>query len=450
MGAGRRGKASMNIGRSTERGLTRRDFLKMSGAGLAGAAMLGGAACGGSRGSGPVELTFWSWVPDIQNEVKLFEEAHPDIKIKYVNAGQGEDEYTKLRTAIKSGSGAPDVVQIEFQYLATFQQLDALADLSEYGANDVKDDFVPWTWEQVSEGSSVYAIPQDSGPMGLLYRKDIFDKYGLTVPETWAEFEEQARKLHEANPDIYIADFLADGGWFTGLMWQAGARPFEVSGENISINMNDPAAMQVAEYWGGLVDEELVATKPPFTNEWYTALSNGTYASWVTAAWGPVFLAGIAGESKGKWRAAPLPQWSAGDNVSANWGGSTSAVTTQSDYPEEATEFAIWLNHNPESAKMLAEKSFLFPTLESLLYSEEFKNQTDDFYGGQKVNSVFIQASEQVDKGFEWSPFQDYVYTKMQEQLQAAADGKIGFPQVMDQLDSNITDYAKSQGFKVQ
>jgi multiple sugar transport system substrate-binding protein len=125
-------------------------------------------------------------------------------------------------------------------------------------------------------------------------------------------------------------------------------------------------------------------------------------------------------------------------------------VTTQSDYPEEATEFAIWLNHNPESAKMLAEKSFLFPTLESLLYSEEFKNQTDDFYGGQKVNSVFIQASEQVDKGFEWSPFQDYVYTKMQEQLQAAADGKIGFPEVMDQLDSNITDYARSQGFKVQ
>jgi multiple sugar transport system substrate-binding protein len=88
MGAVRRGKASMNIGRSTERGLTRRDFLKIGGVGLAGATLFGGAACGGSRSSGAVELTFWSWVPDIQNEIQLFEEAHPNIKIKYINAGQ--------------------------------------------------------------------------------------------------------------------------------------------------------------------------------------------------------------------------------------------------------------------------------------------------------------------------------------------------------------------------
>ena len=141
------------------REFTRRDFLKMSGAGLAGASLLGGAACGGSTGGGPVELTFWSWVPDIINEVKLFEEAHPDIKIKYVNAGQGQTEYTKLRTAIKSGSGAPDVVQIEFQFIETFRQLDALVDLAEHGANDVKGDFVPWTWGQVSEGSSVCHPP---------------------------------------------------------------------------------------------------------------------------------------------------------------------------------------------------------------------------------------------------------------------------------------------------
>src|SRR5215217_7239699 len=138
----------MNIGRSTERGFTRRDFLRMGGAGLAGAALLGGAACGGSKSSGPVTLTFWSWVPDIENEIKLFEKAHPNIKIKYVNAGQGTPQYTKLRTALKSGTGAPDVVQIEFQYIPTFRQIDALADLSQHGANGVKDDFVGWTWDQ--------------------------------------------------------------------------------------------------------------------------------------------------------------------------------------------------------------------------------------------------------------------------------------------------------------
>jgi len=284
--------------------------------------MLGGAACGGSEGAGKVTLTFWSWVPDIEKEIKLFEESHPDIKIKYVNAGQGTPQYTKLRTALKSGTGAPDVVQIEFQYIPTFRQIDALADISQNGASGVENDFVDWTWGQVSEGSKVYAIPQDSGPMGLLYRKDIFDEYGLKVPKTWEEFAQEANKLHEANPEIYMTDFPPnDGGWFTGLLWQAGSRPFKGSGDELTININDSAAMKVAEYWQELFDAGAVDMAPDFNNEWYSALDRGKYALWISAAWGPVFLSGVAERSKGKWRAALLPQWNAGDKISANWVG---------------------------------------------------------------------------------------------------------------------------------
>src|SRR5260370_37561651 len=130
----------------------------------------------------PVTITFWSWVPKLQDEVNLFEKSHPDIKVNLVKAGQGTPEYTKLPTALKANSGAPDVVQIEFQYMPTFELTGKLVDLSQYGANSIKNDFVPWTWSQVSQGDKVYAIPQDSGPMGLLYRKDIFYQYHLSVP----------------------------------------------------------------------------------------------------------------------------------------------------------------------------------------------------------------------------------------------------------------------------
>ncbi|MDQ3911693.1 MAG: extracellular solute-binding protein [Actinomycetota bacterium] len=441
----------MAVEPSRSRGLTRRDFLRMSGAGLAGASLFGSTACGGSTGSGPVQLTFWSWVPDIINEVKLFEKAHPNIKIKYVNAGQGTPEYTKLRTVLKSGSGVPDVVQIEFQYIPTFKQIDALADISPHGANDVKDDFAPWSWGQVSEGTKVYAIPQDGGPMGLLYRKDIFDKYNLKVPQTWDEFAKEAIKLHQSNSGIYITDFPTnDGGWFTGLLWQAGSRPFKVNGTDLTVNINDAAARKVAAYWQKLIDANAVDTAPDFNNEWYSALDRGKYALWISAAWGPVFLSGVAKQSSGKWRAALLPQWSPGEHVSANWGGSTSAVTKQSEYPKEATEFAIWLNHNSQSAKMLADKSFLFPTLKSLLESSDFQNKKTSFYGGQEVNKIFTKSSKQVDLGFEWSPFQDYVYTQMTDQLGSVGKGSISLTQALDNLQDKIVSYAKSQGFHVK
>ena len=56
-------------------------------------------------------LTFWTWVPDIQNQVDLFEAEYPAIDVEVVNVGQGAPHYQKLRTALESGTGAPDVVQ---------------------------------------------------------------------------------------------------------------------------------------------------------------------------------------------------------------------------------------------------------------------------------------------------------------------------------------------------
>ncbi len=410
-----------------------------------------GATGGAETSEGPVELTFWSWVPDLQKEVDLFEEAHPNIAVKLVNAGTGADEYTKLRTALKAGSGAPDVVQVEFQFIPTFRQIDGLVDLSQYGANEVKDDYADWAWDQVSEGDSVYAIPQDSGPMGLLYRKDIFEKYNLEVPTTWDEFAAEAEKLHKANPDIFMTDFPpSDPGWFTGLLWQNGVRPFEVDGTNVSVSLDDPAVLQVTEFWGDLIDAGLVDTTPDFTNEWYSGLSEGKYASWVSAAWGPVFLQGIAGKTSGKWRVAPLPQWEEGEEVTANWGGSTDAVTTQSDNPEEAAELAIWLNHDPESVAMLNETSFLFPVLESHLESDDFKTKQYPFYGGQEVNEVFIESSNNVDTGFEWSPFQDYVYSQMSTHLSAAIKGEMSYTEAIEDLQSTVAKYAEDQGFTLQ
>lgn len=434
------------------RRLTRENFLRLGGGALAGASVLGGlAGCGGGSSSGKTELTLWAWLPDMQVQVDMFEEAHPNIKVKLVNAGQGEDEYEKLKTALKAGSGAPDVVHMTFEYVPTFRQIEGLADISEYGANDLKADYAGWTWAQVSEGDSVFAMPWDSGPMALLYRKDVFDEFGLQVPETWEQFAQQAEKLHKANPQLYLADFTPeDAGWIAGFFWQAGARPFGVDGDTVSLDLDGPEVQRVSEYWGDLVERDLVAAKPGFTNEWYRALAQGTYATWPAAAWGPVFLEGVAGESKGKWRAAPLPQWEADAQESGNWGGSTLAVTTQSEYPEEAAELAKWLTHDPEPTKLYTTKQFLFPVLNDLLNSSDFKNSKSEFYGGQAVNSVFVEAAKTVDTGFEWSPFQDYVSVQIGEQFGDAASGSVEFADVPANLQEKISGFAKQQGFKVR
>jgi multiple sugar transport system substrate-binding protein len=405
-------------------------------------------ACGGS--SGPVSITVWSWVPNLQDEAKLYMQSHSNVKITVVNAGQGAAQYTKLQTALKAGSGAPDVAQIEFPYLPEFELTGKLVDLTKYGANDIKDQFVPWTWNQVSSGAKVYAIPQDSGPMGLLYRTDLLAQYGLTVPTTWDQFTTEATMLHQANSKTYLTEFSTnDPNWFFSLLWQAGSHPFTVNGTNVSLHLDDAAALKVANYWGNLIKSGTIQAAPDFNNDWYTGLSNGTYASWVTAAWGPVFLKSVAQSTSGKWMVAEIPQWTAGAHANSNWGGSTDAVTTYSQHPKEATDFITWLNSSSTSVTKLNTEQSLFPTVSSVLNDPTFSAATDNFFSNQPINKLFGQYSQTVDTSFQWSPFTDYVYQTWQTDFGQAINGSTSYEGAMHKLQSDVVSYAKAQGFTV-
>jgi multiple sugar transport system substrate-binding protein len=399
------------------------------------------------------ELTFWTWVPDIAQEVALFEKKYPAVKVKLVNAGQGGPAYTKLRTALQAGTGAPDVAQIEFQYVPTFTITDSLLDLRPYGAAALKDKFVDWTWAQVSgPNGEVWAIPQDTGPMGMLYRKDIFDQYGIQVPTTWDEFAAAARKLHAANPEVYLTNFASSqpAAWH-GLLWQAGGKPYVKSGKStIAINVNDAASKKLAAYWGGLAKEGVVGIEPDFTDPWFAALNNGKYATWLTAAWGPVFLSGSAKSTSGKWRAAPLPQWDASKPQSGNWGGSTSAVIKSTKNPIAAAVLAQFLNADPDSAKLFATKQFFFPATKAVLADPTYVGDTPAFYGGQKVNEIFAGISNTVNTTFQWPPFLDRVEADFKETVGKSLTDKTDAVVALDEWQTRITTFAKGQGFTVQ
>jgi len=394
----------------------------------------------------------WAWTPDTQTQVDLFEKAHPKIKVKLVNAGQGTPQYTKLRTALKAGSGAPDVVQIEFQYIPTFSITEDLVDLNEYGAEDVKDQFPEWVWNLAAPGGdAAYGIPWDTGPMGFMYRTDLLKKAGVEVPTTWDEFREAAQKYNAADPDSYLIDLApTQGGQLLALMAQAGARPFAVTGgDTVNIKVNDEAAMRWADFWTEVVKDGSLATEPDFTDAWYKGLSTGRYAGWFAAAWGPVFLQGTAANTSGKWAIAELPQWSEGENVSANWGGSTLAVTKQSKFPAQAAELAKWLMTDEESALLFSTKQFLFPAKSSILETPEYVDQEVEFFGGQQVNKLYAGFSDNVAKDYTWSPFQDYVYQQMNETLGKAILAKGDLGAALDDLQTRLVAYAKEQGFNV-
>ena len=154
-------------------------------------------------------VTLWAWYPNMETVVDNFNSQNDDVQVCWTNAGAGGDEYDKFQTAISAGSGAPDVVMLEADRIPTFQVQDALVDISDLGYEDVKANFSEGAWKDVSVGDGVYGAPVDGGPMGMIYRKDVFDKYKITPPTTWEEYEAAAQKVKDAGGPLF-GDFPAN------------------------------------------------------------------------------------------------------------------------------------------------------------------------------------------------------------------------------------------------
>lgn len=402
------------------------------------------------------QVSVWAWYPAFEQVVDLFNESHDDVQICWTNAGQGNDEYTKFSTSLESGSGAPDVIMLEAEVLSSFAIRDGLVDLAEYGAADVQGDYTEGAWKDVSSGDAVYAIPVDGGPMGMLYRQDILDEHGITPPTTWDEFEAAAQALQDAGAPGVLANFPPNGRAFTqALFAQAGNVPFEYDSANpleIGIDVNDQASKDVLAYWADLADRGLVAVDEAFTADYNTKLVDGTYAIYVAAAWGPGYLQGLEGSQEGaEWRAAPVPQWDTANPVQINWGGSTFAVTSQAKDKELSALVAKEIFGTEEAWTIGIEEAALFPLWKPILESDYFRDLEYPFFGGQQINNeVFLDAAAGYE-GFTFSPFQNYAYDQLQEQVTAVAvEGTSTSDEALDALQSSLETYAEEQGFELK
>lgn len=424
-----------------------------SGGATGGGAPTSNASTPGSAApAGKVNLTFWQWVPGADKAVALWNRTHPNIHVTMENIPSGSaGGYAKMHAALKAGH-APDLAQVEYQEVPSFLLDKGLVDLSATGAGQYQSKFSAWQWKQCTYGGHVYCIPQASGPMGFFYRADLFKQAGITKPPaTWAEYEQDAIKLHKHNPNEYIGTFPpGNSAWFTALAWQAGAKWFGTSGNSWTVNIDDPQTEKVAKYWDRLRTEGVIKTEPDFANGWYKDLQTGAIAGWVSAQWGDAILEGNAPKTAGKWRVAPLPQWTPGAHASANWGGSSTAVLAGSQHVKQATEFAVWLNTNPQSINLLIKGGYGWPAA-TAAFKGSALDQPSPFFGGQDYNKdVFAQSDKNINESWGWIPTIDQAYQHLDDGFSAAVNGKGSFLSTVKQAQGQVIADLKAKGLSVK
>ncbi|TFD91593.1 extracellular solute-binding protein [Cryobacterium lactosi] len=401
-------------------------------------------------------VTVWAWYPNAATVVDNFNNSHTDVQVCWRNVGQGQAEYSKFQTAIAAKKGAPDVIMLEGDQLTSYEIQDSLVDISGLGWDDVKANFSEGAIKDVSAGDGVYAVPVDGGPMGMIYRTDIFDKYDIEVPTTWEEYAAAAQKMKDAGGPLF-GDLASNTPAATlALQSQKGAIPFVYNysedPKTIGIELNDPASVDVLNYWADLSQKGLIGKQDQFTTDYISGFIKGDYATYIGAAWGPGYLTGAGvgqGEDAGRLAAAPLPQWDASNPVQVNWGGSTFAVTTQATDKKLSAQVALELYADQESVKDGWSKQVIFPLSKVGLEDPDFLEGGSAFFGGQLANKEIYVPAANAYTGATLPPFTAYYYAELQKQIAAINTSGRSGDEAAEALQKSVVKYAKSQGFTV-
>lgn len=323
--------------------------------GLAACSSGSSAANGGGDSGGGVTTITVAVVnnPQMTDIQKLtpggFEASHPNIKVKYVTLDENtlRDQVTK---DIAAGGGQFDVVMIGPYEVPTWAENKWIVDLNDKADSDTAydvGDLLKPIRDSLSVDGRLYAVPFYGESSFLMYRKDLVQAAGLTMPAkpTWTEVSAIADKLND--PAKAMAGICLRGktGWGENLaplntvVNTFGGQWFD---NDWNAHLTDPAFTEAVNFYVDLVkkDGEPGAGNYSF-NECANAMQQSKAAMWYDATVG----ASVIDDPKkspiaGKLGYAPAPVMKTN---SSGWLWSWSlAIEASSKHKDQAWTYLSW------------------------------------------------------------------------------------------------------------
>lgn len=385
--------------------ITRRRLLSASALAAAGGlAARRGVAAAPRAAAQSGTLTVWGWdgtYEGIQSQIGAFNQKYPDVTVN-VQTFDYDTVHTNLLNAIVAGTGAPDLCAIDVLRLT--QYVDGLTDLSEHRA-EYEDYFVPPILDLGSYQGKLYGLATDSEPVGLLYRKDIWDQYDIAEEdiETWADLAEAGNTVNEASGGaVSLYAFVANMPYlYEVLANEQGFAGYYFDETDTKVIVDDPKAIAAAEVIKQLWDSKGVLRNPGtdyFGDEMIVLLKSSKVASMLVGpAWFPFYLTQQIPEQSGMWRLMRLPAIEAGGPRTGYAYPTIFVMPSQSQNQDLAWEFEI-MGTTGDGARALFDLTHILPADAGLL--EELQSVEDEYFGGQKTFELWGEIAADAPKVF--------------------------------------------------
>src|SRR5215471_438275 len=269
---------------------------RSAGALVGGVALIGCLA--GAAPAGAVEISFWtnlttaSQANVIQKQIAECSAKQPGLTVKFETVPFGS-MYTRLITALRK-KDAPNIMNTLEGAVAFMQAKGGLEPVSDLVDELGRADFIASYLNAVSKNDTIWGLPDWALHQEVWYRKDLFAKAGLKVPQSWPELLAAAKTLNQDGTDGKVYGFavpmssaLVAPQTYFQIFYSAGGTIFDPKTGNYVFGDQKDIAIKSLRF---LVDLYKAAS-PPSSVEWSwseyrTAFVKGQVA--MTNEWGAV------------------------------------------------------------------------------------------------------------------------------------------------------------------
>ncbi|MDJ0335524.1 extracellular solute-binding protein [Salinibacterium sp. G-O1] len=407
-------------------------------AGGAALALLAGCASagGGDQADGKITLNVWTFGGmGLDEAFAQYQEENPNITLKVTNAGGADEQAQSLTTALAGGKG-PDVAAIEIGYMAQFKaQPQNFIDLNTLGAEDIKDSFLDWRWEQgVAANGAVVGIPTDVGGLAMAYRTDLFAAAGLPTDRdevsalwpTWDDFIKVGEDYKAATGKGMVDN--VSNSIYNAVVRQGDEMYYGNDETDLVYDKNK----QVRKAFDLALDAVPISSRTgSFSEEWNAGMNNGDFAVLAAPAWMTTYISQQAPSTTGKWDVAAVPE------DAGNWGGSQLTIPAKSAHPEEAFAFIQWLM-SPEQQLAIFQAHGNFPSTPELYDSADIQDFTSEFFSDAPVGPIYAKSVKAIKPIYE-GPQQRIIDTAIQNVINQVENGEEPAAGAWDAALKNVT-----------
>jgi lactose/L-arabinose transport system substrate-binding protein len=387
-------------------------------------------------GQGKMTLTCWTWTAKCVDEwlAPAFEKLHPNVDIE-VTPMSHPDTHNKTFVSIATGSGTPDFLTIDSAYIQKFIDQGGLVDMTDF-VSPLRDKFPAYTVANDSDAQgNIFGVPFDCGPVGVYYRRDIFDKLGAKLPETWDEYIAVGKQLKKNGvyiTSVSVAAAAMDQSMhgevgLHGLLTQQQASAY--FDKNLKPTLNTKESITAMKLIKSFVDEGIAANVAQGSPAQYDMFNKGQLATVVSAAWYVNVLNNFVTKdlpSFGQWRVAKLPAYAKGGVRASNLGGSELAIPllTSAEKAKVAMQFIEFSCATMDGAKVHADYGE-FPAYLPSYSSDIVQNKTFPMFQNQKVYKLFAEITPTVPTTWRIPPQYTEIQTILQAKMNAILTNKV-------------------------